>query len=391
MSTVEILGAPEMSQQSKTVTAILAVLIIVAGILGYFAGASSGGVTQTVTETVTTTVTQPGAGATETVTTTVTQTVTAQAQPEFELHAAYLTAPSPLDTHHYFFTRFKEKVEHRSGGRIKVILHPGGELGDQSEYLELMRKGQLFIATIEVSRFAAYTDALNFFSYPGLFRNTEEAIAFAESDVALNYANKVLEPFGWKVLAITVGGARYFLTIPEKPIKSLEDFKGLKLRVMGSPVFIEAGQCLGANPEALPYGECYTLLQTKAIDAMENEVAAIIAMRFYEVAPNIAMVGWAYAWHFVVVSKQLLEQLPPDLREIVVEAAKEAAHEKNAWGFYVERIVGLQYLMKHGAKIYWVDTAPIFERLEKCFLQKHIDEIPQEVLDWLNEYRKGFG
>ncbi len=380
-----------MSAPSKTLTVALVILIIIAGIVGYLGGSMAGGGVTT-TETVTETVGAATATVTETVTKSVTETVTVgAAAPEYELHAAYLTAPSPLDTHHYFFTRFKEKVEHRSGGRIKVILHPGGELGDQDEYLELMRQGQLFIATIEVSRFAAYTDALNFFSYPGLFRNTEEAIAFSESDVAIEYANKHLEQFGWKVLAITVGGARYFLSIPEKPIRSLEDFQGLKLRVMGSPVFIEAGQCLGANPEALPYGECYTLLQTKAIDAMENEVAAIIAMRFYEVAPNIAMVGWAYAWHFVVVSKQLLEQLPPDLQEIVIEAAKEAAHEKNAWGFYVERIVGLQYLMEHGAKIYWIDTGPVFERLETCFLQKHLGDIPQEVLDWLKQYRQGFG
>jgi len=378
--------------QSKFITPILVILIVVAGIAGYFAGRS--GVAPTTT-TITVTGAGPGSTVTRTVTETVTVTTAATAttapKAEYVLHAAYLTAPSPFDTHHYFFTRFKEKVEYRSGGRIQIILHPGGELGDQDQYLELMRRGQLFIATIEVSRFAKYTDKLNFFSFPGLFRSTEEAIAFAESDVALNYANQVLEPFGWKVLAITVGGARYFLSIPEKPIRSLQDFQGLKLRVMASPVFIEAGQCLGANPQALPYSECYTLLQTKAIDAMENEIAAIIAMRFYEVAPNIAMVGWAYAWHFVVVSKQLFDKLPPDLQKIVLEAAQEAAKEKDAWGFYVERITGIQYLMQQGAKIIYLDTKPIFDQLERCFLSKRINEIPQEVLAWLENYRKGFG
>ncbi len=378
-----------MSQASKTLTVVLAILIIIAAIVGYFAGASTAGPAQTVTVTETVTA---GAGATVTVTqpaetVTVTQTVTAAAKPEFELHAAYLTAPNPLDTHHYFFTRFKEKVEHRTGGRVKIILHPGGELGDQEEYLEMMKKGELFIATVEVSRFAAYTDKLLFFSYPGLFRNTEEAIAFAESDLALNYANEVLEPFGWKVLAITVGGARYFLSIPEKPILSAEDFQGLKLRVMKAPVFIEAAECLGASPEPLPYTELYTLLQTKTIDAMENEVGAIIAMRFYEVAPNIAMFGWCYAWHFVVVSKQLFDQLPPDIQKIIVEAAAEAGREKDAWGFYVERIVGLDILREKGAKIHWIDTEPLFEKLETCFLQKHLNEIPPEVLDWLKKHR----
>ncbi|MEM4676005.1 MAG: TRAP transporter substrate-binding protein, partial [Nitrososphaerota archaeon] len=291
-----------MSQTSKGIKAPIAALVIVAviiaGVIGYVAGSFSTGAGQVTT--VTTTVGPEGAVVTQTV------TVVQAPKPEYELHAAYLTAPNPMDTHHYFFTRFKEKVEHRTGGRVKIILHPGGELGDQAQYLELMRTGQLFIATIEVSRFAAYTDKLNFLSFPGLFRSTEEAMAFSESDWLLEYANSVLNEFGWVVLGITVGGARYFLSIPEKPITSLDSFRGLKLRVMNSPPYIEGAKALGASPTIVAYAECYTALQTKTIDAMENEVAAIIAMRFYEVAPNIALIPWAYAWHFVVASKQIL-------------------------------------------------------------------------------------
>lgn len=361
-----------MSQTSKKtygVFILIAIVIgIIAGVAGYFAGSSS---------------VQPSGGAV-----TVTTTVATTPQPEYELHVAYLTAPNPLDTHHYFFTRFKEKVEARTGGRVKIILHPGGELGDQSQYLELMRTGQLFMATIEVSRFAAYTDKLQFLNFPGLFRSTEEAMAFAESDWLLEYSNSVLNEFGWVVLGITVGGARYFLSIPEKPITSLESFQGLKLRVMNSPPYVDAAKALGANPNTIAYAECYTALQTKTIDAMENEVAAIIAMRFYEVAPNIALIPWAYAWHYVVASKQILDSLPADIRQIIIEAAREASSEKNAWGLFVEQVIGLQYLMSKGAKIIYVDTKPIFDRLEKEFLPKYQDKIPAGALQWLQNYRK---
>lgn len=387
-----------MNQASKGVKAlsvvILVVVAIIAGCVGYFAGYSAKPPAETVT------LTQAGATETKTITIggqvvtttrTVTQVVGQTPTPVYELHAAYLTAPNPLDTHHYFFTRFKEKVEYRTSGRVKIVLHPGGELGDQSQYLELMRTGQLFIATIEVSRFAAYTDKLNFLSFPGLFRSTEEAQAFAESDWLLNYANSVLNEFGWTILGITVGGARYFLTVPEKPITSLESFQGLKLRVMNSPPYIQAAQALGANPNTIAYAECYTALQTKTIDAMENEVAAIIAMRFYEVAPNIALIPWAYAWHFVVASKQLLDGLPSDIREIIIEAAREASQEKNAWGLFVEQVVGLQVLASKGARLIYVDTKPIFDRLEREFLSKNLDKIPQGALEWLNNYRKSFG
>jgi len=383
------------SQAGKSATpiAIAIVLAVVAGVVGYFAGSSAAPVT-TVTMTVATTVAAGGVQ-TVTVATTVPRTVTvtqpAAVTPQYELHVAWITAPSEYDTHTYFFYRFKEKVEARTGGRVKIVLHPGAELGDQAQYLELMATGQLFMATIEVSRFAAYTDKLNFLSFPGLFRSTEEAQAFAESDWLLSYSNEVLQPFGWTILGITVGGARYFLSIPEKPITSLESFKGLKLRVMASPVFVEAAQVLGANPQTLPYAECYTLLQTKAIDSMENEVAAIIAMRFYEVAPNIAIIPWAYAWHFVVASKQVLDNLPADIRQIIIEAARETSKEKNAWGLFIEQVVGIQYLIERGAKIIYVDTKPIFDLLERDFINKNLDKIPPGALEWLRTYRASVG
>lgn len=380
--------------RSTTPIAIAIVLAVVAGVVGYFAGSSAAPAT-TVTRTVTATVATGAGVQTVTVATTVPKTVTvtqpAAVTPQYELHVAWITAPSEYDTHTYFFYRFKEKVEARTGGRVKIVLHPGAELGDQAQYLELMATGQLFMATIEVSRFAAYTDKLNFLSFPGLFRSTEEAMAFAESEWLLKYSNEVLQPFGWTVLGITVGGARYFLSIPEKPITSLESFRGLKLRVMPSPVFVEAAKVLGANPQTLPYAECYTLLQTKAIDAMENEVAAIIAMRFYEVAPNIAIIPWAYAWHFVVASKQVLDSLPADIRQIIIEAARETSKEKNSWGLFVEKVIGIQYLIEHGARIIYVDTKPIFDLLERDFINKNLDKIPSGALEWLRSYRASVG
>lgn len=312
------------------------------------------------------------------------------AEPEYVLHCAYITAPSFWDTHHFFFTKFEELVEKRTNGRVDIVLHPGGALGDQAKNLEQMAKGELFMATIEVTRFSPYTRELEFLSFPGLFRSTEEAIAFSESDWLLNYSNTVLNKYGWVVLGITVGGARYFLSIPEKPITSFDSFQGLKLRVMAAKSYIEAAKVLGASPQTLPYAEMYTNLQQKVVDAMENEVAAIIAMRFYEVAPNIALIPWAYAWHFVVASKQLLDNLPQDIRQVIVDTAREVSRMKNAWGLYVEQTVGLQFLMERGAKIIYVDTKPIFDKLEKEFLtiEEFRNLIPSEALRWLENYRK---
>ena len=167
-----------MSGATKSISMAMALIIaivlaIISGVAGYFMGSSTA-------STVTVTETKTGTGA------------TTSPSPQYVLHVAWITAPSPYDTHTYFFYRFKEKVESRTNGRVQIVLHPGGELGDQSQYLELMKTGDLFMATIEVSRFSSYTNALNFLSYPGLFRSTDEAMAFAESEWLLNYSNQVL-------------------------------------------------------------------------------------------------------------------------------------------------------------------------------------------------------
>uniref|UniRef100_A0A7C2VL00 TRAP transporter substrate-binding protein n=1 Tax=Ignisphaera aggregans TaxID=334771 RepID=A0A7C2VL00_9CREN len=371
---------------STTWAAIVVVIAIIAGLAGYFAGSSAAPVT-TVTKTVTTTV--GGAGATVTVTTTVGG---APAEPEFVLHAAYLTQPNPYDTHHIFFYLFEELVEKRTNGRVDIVLHPGGELGDQARYLELMATGDLFIATIEVSRFAAYTDKLMFMAMPGMFKNTHEAMAFSEWDWILDYSNQVLNEFGWEVLGITVGGARYFVSVPDKPITSLESFKGMVIRVQNVEVQIRGIEVLGGTPSTLAYGECYTGLQTRTIDAMENEIGTIISMRFYEPAPNIALIPWIYTWHFIVASKQVLDSLPGDIRQIIIDTAREITRIKNEHALYVEEVIGPQYLAEHGARIIKLPESElnrIMQKFEQELHPQYAHLIPPEVKEWLQQYRSG--
>ncbi|MEM4519103.1 MAG: TRAP transporter substrate-binding protein [Sulfolobales archaeon] len=392
----------------KSLVGVLVVLVIVAGVGGYFAGSSAVPPPKTITTTVT-------GGAPATVTTTVTTrvtevvtvTVTATPSPtttspsptptippgtKYTLHVACVTAPNPCDLNPYgecdphtlLLKVFKSEVEKVTGGAVQVVLHPAGELGDELDNIEMLRAGDLFMATAATSRLSGYTNALLFADYPGLFRSLDEVKAFSTSDVAKARLQK-LEELGLIGVGFSVGGTRYFITIPGKAINSVDDLKGMKIRVMPTPIHIEALQYLGASPISMPYTEVYTALQTRAIDGLENEPPSYLSMRFYEVAPNYALLPWFIIQHVTLISKKLYSQLPSDIQKIVMDAAIKATNYKTEFVMSFENRA-IEIVKERGANITRPDPAPMFEKL-KTFIENNKEKIGLDVIQWLEKYR----
>jgi tripartite ATP-independent transporter DctP family solute receptor len=375
------------------------VLIVVAGVVGYFAGSSAVPPPKTVT--ITTTVGSPTT-ITTTVTTRITERVTVTITPtptpttplpyRYTLHVACVTAPNPCnlnpygecDPHNLLLKVFKDEVEKRTGGAVQVVIHTAGELGDELDYLEMMRTGDLFLSTVATSRLSGYTNALLFADYPGLFRSLDEVRAFAQSDVAKARLEK-LKDLGFIGVGFSVGGTRYFITVPGKPINSVDDLKGMKIRVMPTPVHVEAMKYLGASPISMPYTEVYTALQTRAIDGLENEPPSYLAMRFYEVAPNYALLPWFIIQHVTLMSKKIYDQLPPEVQKIVMEAAIKATEAKTEFVMNFEQ-KAIEMLKEKGVNITKPDPTPMFEKLAQ-FIEANKDKIGTDVLQWLSSYR----
>jgi len=383
----------------SVLTVVLVVLIVVAGVVGYFAGSSAVPPPKTVT--ITTTVGSPTT-ITTTVTTRITERVTVTITPtptpttplpyRYTLHVACVTAPNPCnlnpygecDPHNLLLKVFKDEVEKRTGGAVQVVIHTAGELGDELDYLEMMRTGDLFLSTVATSRLSGYTNALLFADYPGLFRSLDEVRAFAQSDVAKARLEK-LKDLGFIGVGFSVGGTRYFITVPGKPINSVDDLKGMKIRVMPTPVHVEAMKYLGASPISMPYTEVYTALQTRAIDGLENEPPSYLAMRFYEVAPNYALLPWFIIQHVTLMSKKIYDQLPPEVQKIVMEAAIKATEAKTEFVMNFEQ-KAIEMLKEKGVNITKPDPTPMFEKLAQ-FIEANKDKIGTDVLQWLSSYR----
>lgn len=220
--------------------------------------------------------------------------------------------------------KFAELVEERTGGKVKIEVYTRGSLyGDQREEAEAVKNGTIAFSLPQVSVLSSWEPKVDFFTMPYLFENTTHAEKVLDSDVASEIFSG-LEKNGIKVLApFTGGGMRSFYN-SKRSIKTPDDVKGLKLRTTASPLSNEAFAALGAIPTPVSWGELYTALQQKVVDGAEHAPTDVLAYKFYEVCGYYSLDEHSYELMPLIGSVKVLDGLPADLRETILECAKEA-------------------------------------------------------------------
>lgn len=376
---------------STTLIAVLAVLVVVAGIIGYFAGSATAPGTQTATVTLTV------PGATGAVTITKTVTIAPAEIPEMELHTAIHIPPNPCtlnpwgecNDHNLIHKIFKQVVENLTGGRVKVVIHTAGELGAERDNVEHVRAGTIFMTSTSVSVLSAFTNKLLFFDVPGLFQTLDEYWAFAQSDVCKQRLQKAGEEIG-NVIVIgpSYYGRRYFATV-YKPVNSIDDLKGIKVRVIQSPIVVEAAKRIGLIPVPMPYSEIATALQSGTIEGHDQDLIGYVASRWYEIEKYMAIFPWMIGTHVILINKQQFESMPPSLQAIILTAIRMALEVKSLWDVFYEQ-VALDTIIKKYMTVTYPDPKP-FLQIYNQFLQEYKDTIGEDVLNWLQQYRASKG
>jgi len=223
--------------------------------------------------------------------------------------------------------RFKEIVESKSGGKIKVNLFPGGTLGSDQANVSAMQGGTLEMVSMNSGILASQVKEFAIFDFPFMFPN--EAIADAVVD----------GPFGQKMHARLqekglVGLGFYELgfrqiTNSKRPVNKVEDLEGLKLRVIPNPINVDWVRALGANPTPLPFPEVYSALEQKAIDGQENPLTVINANKFFEVQKHVVISNHQYNPQSVLISKKFWDGLSADQKKIISDAvAASSKHQR---------------------------------------------------------------
>jgi tripartite ATP-independent transporter DctP family solute receptor len=227
--------------------------------------------------------------------------------------------------------RFEELVVKYYGKPVAFKLHKNSELGLEKQYFEYMAQGKAVdYGIVSPAHMSTFSKAAPFIDAPFLFRDLAHWNKVLDADILKPVADEIAQKADVMLIGYAGGGVRNIFI--NKPMASLADIKGLKVRVQGAPIWSKTFQAAGMAPTVIAYNEVYNAIQNGVIQAGENEAAGVESMKFYEVAPNLAMTEHAITIRPICFSGKTFKKLDKDLQAAVLKAGKEAG----AYGRQVE-------------------------------------------------------
>jgi tripartite ATP-independent transporter DctP family solute receptor len=250
------------------------------------------------------------------------------------LSAGQALAQQPITLHgavqfnddHVFtraLVRFQELVVKYYGKPVNFVLHKNSELGLENDYVAIMNQGiSVDYGIVSPAHMSTFSKAAPFIDAPFLFRDLDHWNKVLDADTLKPIADEVNAKGDVMLIGYAGGGTRNIFA--NKPVRNLQEMKGLKVRVQGAPIWSKTFAAVGMSPTVIAYDEIYNAIQNGVIQAGENEAAGVEAMKFYEVGPNLNMTQHAITIRPICFSGKSFKKLPPDLQAAIVKAGKEA-------------------------------------------------------------------
>ena len=219
--------------------------------------------------------------------------------------------------------KFEELVKKYYGKPINFVLHRNSSLGLEKQYFEYMAQGKAVdYAIVSPAHMSTFSRAAPFIDAPFLFRDLAHWNKVLDRDILKPVADEVAEKADVMLIGYAGGGVRNIFV--NKPVRNLAEIKGLKVRVQGAPIWSRTFQAAGMAPTVIAYNEVYNAIQNGVIAAGENEAAGVESMKFFEVAPHLAMTEHAITIRPICFSGKTFKNLPADLQAAILRAGKEA-------------------------------------------------------------------
>lgn len=231
---------------------------------------------------------------------------------------------------HLSMQHMADEVKQLTNGEVVIRIYPNSQLGSQRESMELLQAGSLDMAKSNASEMEAFEISYGAFNLPYLFQDREHYYrVLADQEVGQKILQNSKDK-GFIGLTYYDGGARSFYA--NKPIKSPEDLKGMKIRVQPSPTAVEMIKLMGASPTPLAYGELYTALQQKVVDGAENNETALTLARHGEVAKYFSEDEHTMIPDVLLISLKSWNKLTPEQQKILKQAADNSMlYHKDIW------------------------------------------------------------
>ncbi|MDF2593412.1 MAG: Solute-binding protein [Clostridia bacterium] len=249
--------------------------------------------------------------------------------------------------------KFKEEVEAKSNGKIKITIYPNSTLGGDRDMAEGMQIGTVDFALI-AGVLGNFEQSIQLLELPYLFSSEEQFAKVVHGEVGKEISDRVLKSSDIRILNFWDRGARQVTS--NKPINSLADIKGLKIRLPEIKAMVETWKAMGASPTTMAWNEVYTGLEQRVIDAQENPIPFIYGGKIHEVQKYLAMTNHKYEYVTLSMSEKTYAKLTPEQQKIINDAAQVATDYENQ---LVKEKTGeiLEAMKSEGLQVTTPDTA----------------------------------
>jgi tripartite ATP-independent transporter DctP family solute receptor len=232
--------------------------------------------------------------------------------------------------------RMGKKLEAQTGGKYSIQMFPSMQLGGEKEMIEQAQVGALQIARISVGAMGPVVDDLNVFNMPFIFRDEAHMRKVIDGPIGQELLERTSNAPTSRLIVLGWMDAGTRNVYSNKPVTKPADLKGMKIRMMGNPLFVETMNAMGGNGVAMGFNELYSALQTGVVDGAENNPPTLLAQNHYQVSKVYSLTGHLIIPEIFVFSKKNWETLPKQDQALLKKLSREAQFEqRQLWDAYV--------------------------------------------------------
>jgi len=278
--------------------------------------------------------------------------------------------------------RMGKKLESATNGRISIQMFPSMQLGGEKEMIEQAQVGALQIARISVGAMGPVVDDLNVFNLPFIFRDEAHMRKVIDGPIGQDLLDRISNAPTSRLIVLGWMDAGTRNVYSDKPVTKPADLKGMKIRTMGNPIFVETMNAMGGNGVAMGFNELYQALQTGVVDGAENNEPTVLAQNHYQVKKVYSLTGHLIIPEIFVFSKRTWDTLSKDDQAMLKKFSREAQMEqRELWDAMVRdaetklKGYGVQFV-KADKEAFYKATQPIRDKYGSKYaaLLKRIQE-----------------
>jgi len=277
---------------------------------------------------------------------------------------------------------FQQALAKKSGEKLTIKIFPDGQLGSEREVLELLQIGSVAITKVSAATIANFVPDYNVLGIPYLFRNEAHRFKVLEGKIGKSLLDKGSE-YWLRGLCFYDAGSRNFYT-KNKAIRTPDDLKGLKIRVMNNQMAINMVNALGGSATPMAFGELYTAIQQGVVDGAENNLPSFVSSNHFEVSKYYTLDEHSSVPDVLLIGTKQWEKLTAQEKEWLQQAADESAQaQKKYWAASVES--SMQKLKEAGVEVIIPEKSLFVEKSKSILNEVTKDPIMKKLVQQIRE------